>query len=100
MRIKQGDTFPNASADLNADVSAATVRFRMMHLDGTAFLDEAATIDDATNGLVHYEWQAGNTDVPGAYRCEFVVTFAGGDIQRFPQGSYLEVIVKPQVPAA
>lgn len=100
MRVKQGDTFPNPTADLNADVTGATVRFRMMHLDGTFFLNQPAVIDDATNGIVHYVWQAGDTDVVGAYRCDFLVTFAGGAIQRFPQGSYLEVIVKAAVPAA
>jgi hypothetical protein len=101
VKIKQGDTYPPARFDLNADISgASSVLFRMMHLDGTAFLSEDATVEDAANGIGRYDWQAGNTDTPGAYRCEVVVTFAGGAIQRFPQRSYLEVIVSPQVPAA
>jgi hypothetical protein len=82
-------------------MTGASVVFRMMHLDGTFFLSGAAVIDDASQGIVHYAWQAGNTNTPGAYRCEFVVTYAGGAIQRFPQGSFLEVIViRPAVPAA
>lgn len=92
--IRQGDTFPDPQADLNADVTGATVTFVMKHLDGTAFLSQPATIDDATNGIVHYPWQAGNTDTIGAYRCSFVVAYAGGDIQTFPQDSDLEVIIR------
>ena len=98
--LTQGDTFPNPTADLNADVTGATVRFRMMHLDGTFFLNRPAVIDDASNGIVHYDWTTGNTDVPGAYRCQFHVTYAGGDIQRFPQDSYLEILIREAVPAA
>ncbi|MGH2376205.1 MAG: hypothetical protein ACRDIC_22410 [bacterium] len=36
--------------------------------------------------------------VPGAYRAEFVVTFADARIERFPQRFYLELMVKPKVP--
>lgn len=100
MRVKQGDTFPNPAADLNADITGATVRFRMMHLNGTFFLNQPGVIDNATTGLVHYVWQAGNTDTIGAYLCEWVVTYGGGAIQRFPQGSYLELMVEKAVPAA
>ena len=43
MKIKAGDTYPNPTADLNADVTGATVEFRMMHLDGTFLLEGPAT---------------------------------------------------------
>lgn len=96
MFLKAGDTAPKAVGDLNADITGATVRFRLMKLNGTAVLDKAATITDASLGKVEYQWVTGDTTVlvPGAYRGEFVVTFAGGLIERFPQRSYVEVIVR------
>jgi hypothetical protein len=100
--LKQGDTAPKAIGDLNADVSGATVRFRLMKLNGTAVLDKVATATDAPNGIVEYQWVTGDTAVllPGDYRGEFVVTFAGGLIERFPQRSYIEVHVKAATPVA
>jgi hypothetical protein len=95
MRLKVGDTFPNPAADLNADLAGATVSFRMRRLDGTPFIDRLAVVDDASQGLVHYAWEAGDTNTAGAYRCDFRVEYAGGEIQRFPQGSYLEVVIRP-----
>lgn len=98
--IKAGDTFPNPTADLNADVTGATVRFRMRKAStGVFVLNQPAVIDDPANGIVHYVWQAGNTDVPGAYQAEFHVTYASGAIQRFPQDSYLEIVIREAVPA-
>ena len=100
MWLKQGDTAPKAVGDLNADITGSTVRFRLMKLNGTAVLDKAATITNGPTGLVEYQWVTGDTAVllPGAYRGEFVVTFAGGLIERFPQRSYIEVIVRPNTP--
>lgn len=97
MILAAGDTFPNLGADLNANITGATQRrFIMRHLDGSTFLSTTANIvvDDAALGLLHYDWQETNTDVPGAYLCRFVVTFASGDIQTFPQDSDLEVIIR------
>ena len=97
MILAPGDTFPNPSADLNADITGATTRrFIMRHLDGSAFLSTTSNIivDNAAQGLLHYDWQATNTDTIGAYRCRFVITFASGDIQTFPQDSDLEVIIR------
>lgn len=101
MKIKAGDTSPAFIADLSADVTGATVRFRMRHAPtGVFMVNQPATITDAANGLVSYSWQAGNTDTPGAYQCEFHVTYLGGTIQRFPQRGYLELVIGEAVPAA
>jgi hypothetical protein len=100
MKLKVGDTAPDPVADLNTDVSGATVLFRLMKLNGAFVFSRAATIDNAVNGIVRYTWQAGDTNTAGAYLGEFVVTYAGGDVQRFPQGSYLEVLIRPAVPAS
>ena len=98
--LTAGDTFPNPTADLNADVTGCTIRFRMMHLDGRFHLEGPASIADAAQGIVFYDWQPGNTNTVGAYRCQFHVTYPSGDVQRFPQDSYLELIIRPAVPVA
>ncbi len=102
MYLKQGDTAPKVQGDLNADVTGATVLFRLMKLNGTFVMSRTATITDAANGIVEYQWVSGDLALllPGAYRAEFVVTFADTRVERFPQRSYLELIVKPAVPAA
>jgi len=67
---------------------------------GVFLLSGAATVTDATNGLVSFDLTAGNTATPGAYFVEWVVTFGGGDVQRFPGSSYNEIVIDPAVPAA
>jgi hypothetical protein len=100
MRIKQGDTIP-ITADLNANLSGATVLCRIMHAPtGTFLLSGAATVTDAPTGLVSFDLSAGQTAAAGAYFVEWVVTFGGGDVQRFPGSSYQEMVIDPAVPAA
>lgn len=92
--LKTGDTGPSAAADLNADLTGATVRFRMTDLDGTVVIDQPAVVDDVGQGLVHYAWGPTDTAVANTYDAEFVVTFGGGAVQTFPQGHYLGVIIR------
>ena len=100
MRIKQGDTIP-ITADLNADLTGATVVCRIMHAPtGVFLLSGSATVTDATNGLVSFDLTAGNTATAGAYFVEWQVTFGGGDVQRFPGSSYQEIVIDEAVPAA
>ncbi len=100
MRIKAGDTIP-ITADLNADLSGATVICRIMHAPtGVFLLSGSATVTDAVSGLVSFDLTAGQTAVPGAYFVEWVVSFGGGDVQRFPGSSYQELVIDPAVPAA
>jgi len=104
MYLKTGDTAPAFTADLNADITGATVSIRFSKLNGTFVMVRTGTITDAANGIVTYQWVAANDGAlinnPGAYRADVMVTFAGGAIETFPQRSYLEVIVKQDVPAA
>ena len=100
MRIKAGDTIP-ITADLNADLTGATVVCRVMHAPtGVFLLTGAATVTDAATGLVSFDLTAGQTADAGAYFVEWVVTFAGGDVQRFPGSSYQEIVIDEAVPAA
>jgi hypothetical protein len=100
MRIKQGDTIP-ITADLNANLSGATVLCRIMHAPtGVFLLSGAATVTDASTGLVSFDLSAGQTAAAGAYFVEWVVTFGGGDVQRFPGSSYQEMVIDEAAPAA
>jgi hypothetical protein len=100
LRIKAGDTIP-ITADLNADLTGASVLCRIMHAPtGVFLLSGAATVTDASNGLVSFDLTAGQTATSGAYFVEWVVTFGGGDVQRFPGSSYNEIVIDPAVPAA
>jgi hypothetical protein len=100
LRIKQGDTIP-ITADLNADLSGASVVCRIMHAPtGVFLLSGAATVTDAATGLVSFDLSAGQTAAAGSYFVEWVVTFGGGDVQRFPGSSYNEIVIDPAVPAA
>ena len=99
MFLKQGDLFPLLRIDTNADVTGATskeAKIRRVH-QGTISTKTLTTSGDPTLGILQYDWIAGDTDVPGIYLVEAIVTFAGGAIQRFPQRSYLEVIIRPKV---
>lgn len=98
MWLKQGDLAPNLVIDTNADVTGATslvAKLRKVH--GTTVTTKTLTATDAPNGILSYTWVAGDTDVPGTYLVEAIVTFASGAIQRFPQRSYLELVIRPKV---
>jgi len=97
--LKQGDLYPPLRIDTNADVTGATSKVaKLRKVHGTTVSTKTLTTSgDPTQGILEYTWVAGDTDVPGTYQVEAIVTFAGGAIQRFPQRSYLEVIIRPKV---
>jgi hypothetical protein len=103
--LKAGDTYPPFIADTNADLTGATTLVKISKLDGSSVLSRTGVISDAPGGLtnerVTYQWVAANDAAlitnPGAYRAEVLVTFAGGAVERFPQRSWLEVIVRPAI---
>ena len=99
MILKQGDLAPKLTIDTNADVTGATsklVKIRKLH-STTIQSHTLTTVGDPTLGILEYQWVAPDTDEPGTYLIEAVVTFASGAIERFPQRSYLELIIKPKV---
>lgn len=96
--IKENDTSPairatllNGSGD-TVDVQDSTVRFHMRVLGQTAtVIDAAATLINATGGVVQYNWQAGDTDTIGSYQAEFEVTYPDGTIETFPNNGYIRI---------
>jgi hypothetical protein len=82
--IKKGDTRPVLSAFLQEsngdpiDLTGATVRVIMLPAGGgAAKVNALATIIDAPNGEIEYQWFEGDTDTAGGFEVEFEVTFPG-----------------------
>jgi phage baseplate assembly protein gpV len=102
--IKQNDTSPHLSATLKdadgnlIDLTSATVRFHMRKIGGsTALVDAAATVVAEDAGSVRYNWQAEDTETPGSFHAEFEVTYASGDIETFPNDSYVSVEITDDI---
>ena len=106
-RITEGDTKPDLEAQLTegqtaSDITGNTsVTFTMRRQNiGTVKVNAAAAVvDDASTGLVHYEWTSNDTDEPGIYEGKFQVNFSGGNRASYPSdvGEYILVIVQDDV---
>ncbi len=105
-KIKQGDTLPviesllTDSAGAAIDLTTATVvTFRMRTKDGgtLALAGSATILTPATAGRVRYTWNVADTLTPGEYEADWHITFSGGGTATFPNGSYLRVLIQPDV---
>jgi len=65
--------------------------------NNTAKVDDAATISDAVNGVVYYNWSTGDTDTIGSFEAEFEVTYVGGEIESFPNNRFIEVEITDDI---
>jgi len=102
--LKQGDLEPSVtgflvdSTGLPVNLATATnVAFRMMGvLNHVEAFSRPAVIDDAVGGELSYPWQPGDTDLPGVFYAEFVVTWPIGRPQTYPPGGYLTIAINPK----
>lgn len=102
--IKQNDTSPSLGAQLLdgskqiIDLTGASVRFHMKIAGGSAVaVDGAATVSNAAEGRVQYEWAAGDTTTAANYQGEFEVTYPNGTVETFPNSGYIVVRVIPEI---
>ena len=105
--IKQGDREPPlivTCVDENRDVidlSAATlVRFNLINpgIDTPKLsLATAAFEGPQSGGKVRYNWGAADTDTFGKYNGEFVITWSGGNITRFPNYKYILIEIMKKI---
>lgn len=96
--IKEDDTSPRLQVALkNPDGTATglndtTVRIRIAKARGGAnILDAEASIDDATGGVVSYQFSDGLDE--GRYRVEFEVDFGAAETETFPNKGYHTLMV-------
>ena len=101
--LKRGDTSPSFERQLTGDgapidlsEAGTTVRF-IMHDGGEAVIDRSASIVDAPEGVVRYNWLDGDTDTVGTYRAEFEVTYSDGAVESFPNDHDLYIRVAPDL---
>lgn len=102
--IKQNDTSPAMLAtlqDANAvavNVVGASVKFHMRAIGSNQTkVNAAATIVNADNGEVRYNWTASDTNTVGSYQAEFQVTYADGTIETFPNDGYIPVEITDDI---
>ncbi len=110
--IKEGDLRKVLSATLQylddkgkvigvADLTGGAVFFSMKNKEtGMVVIDMVpATVVDADDGLVLYEWADGDTDEPGKYLGEFTVTWeAGEEAETFPnQAEGFPIKITPRI---
>ena len=92
--LKRGDTSPSLEAtltefdgtdDVAIDLTGASVVFSMTTMGGTVIVSrKSVAIVTALNGQVRYDWESGDTAMPGTFKAEFEVTLPSGKIVSFP----------------
>lgn len=81
-------TIDGSAVDLS---SADSIEFHLNKQPNSSsnILNKNATISDAANGVVKYEWADGDTDLePRTYFYEFQVNWDNGDPQTFPNDGF------------
>lgn len=88
----------NKSDRLPFDLTGASVKFLMYEVEDDSTLTElvnaAATLEDAEEGLVKYEWQAGDTAEIGSHLAEFEITLSGGEKEVYPSKGYIAINIE------
>lgn len=95
--IKQNDTSPAIKYQLDpkVDLTGASIVFNMTRSIGTPIVNRGAAeiVDDATDGIVSYQWAEGDTSQTGQFRGEFEITYADGSIETFPNYGYIQILI-------
>lgn len=98
--LTAGDTAPQLSAVLRdaagelVDLTEADVRFELSQpRGGEIVIDSPMTIVDLADSRIRYEWADGDTDEPGRYRAQFVVTYPHGTVETFPADDAHDVVI-------
>lgn len=93
--IKRNDRKPDYAVKLVAgggaiDLTGCTVKFLMTPAKGAATpkVSALAVVDDALEGLVHFEFAEGDTDTSGLFKTEWEIAYPGGLARTVPSGDY------------
>lgn len=103
-RIKTNDTSPLLSVTLTdangtgIGLAGASARFHMKAFGADSLkIDAPATVGIVgvgVDGLVTYDWIAGDTDTAGTYYGEIEVTYGDARVETFPNNGYFTIIIK------
>lgn len=102
MRIDlwQGDLAPPAQFTLGGTESleGATVSFAMAQVNGAFALENEAVVDDPVQRTGHYDWQEGDTDVPGVFRAVARATYSDqSGPQTSPSDEPIYVVIREKL---
>lgn len=103
--MKEGDRSPSfqrtlTDEDGNAvDLTDASVELvaELVGDSSTTFGGSATVETPASDGVVRYDWSSGDTDTPGTYIAEFVVTYNDSTEETFPNHRDLQILVRREV---
>lgn len=102
--LKQNDTSPSIQATLTdasgaaVNIAGASVRFHMKNMTNSGVIvDRAATVVNAANGIVRYDWLAADTQKTGMFLCEFEVTYSDSSIETFPNDAKIVVSIEQEL---
>jgi hypothetical protein len=103
--IGEGDTSPNLKTRLKKQTedgvesvtleAGDSVDFYMADLDdGSVKVDgKSAEVVNASDGVVKYDWDSGDTDVISQFAGEFEVAYSDGSTETFPNDGHITVNV-------
>lgn len=99
-KMKAGDSLPNLRLKLmeeddpfNLDGYTVDIRLRRTDAD-TYAVDDTATIENPSRGLVRYDWSPGDTSESGVYLLEVTALADSGETATFPNRGYATVHVE------
>lgn len=98
--IKRGDTSPTLVYTLFPSVSlvGASAVFNMRQVGGSTTIARAsASIDDASAGIISFDFTGEQTSVAGTYHAEFEITFSDGSIETYPNNDYITINITPDI---
>jgi len=93
--LKRGDTGPSLQGSIVDDegnavnITGASVQFHMRQRgSGSVKVDKPATISNASEGDVIYNWEVEDTNEAGIFEIEWEVTFSDGTVETFPNQGF------------
>ena len=104
--IKQNDTSPELLVKLLDENGEAkteianvdTINFYMMDQSETTIVSGTATVINADEGKVAYEWSESDTSQSGKFKAEFEVKYSSnGGIETFPNDGYINVLIDEDI---
>ena len=103
LRIKKGRTTPpvqfrlfDMDTFLPVNLAGAQIKFFMEgpedHTNLKRIEGEGKVVVSPLTGIGKYEWNLGETDIPGSYRADFEIKLSDGTEVRVPEGgAYIKV---------